>query len=285
MDTAKLVECDMTATHVTEWLNCNVLKLFSVDNVYDLTIVKCKALNKDTLADKLIEALIHVTDQNNLLIQTLTLKDENEALKSKLIDSHEKVIDLQAELLSSRSEQLDTLQTTVKTSVEDTVKAEFVSYSAVVQKNNACSLEPESLNSVVKQVVEDTDRSRSLMVFGLPEEDDEKICERISSVFEAIGEKPRFEACRLGKQKSSDQDKVRPVKVTFSSATTVYQILKNAKNLKTSDSFQSVFISPDRSPDQRAKHRELVQQLRTLANSEKHKKHFIRDGAVQSVDK
>ena len=52
------------------------------------------------------------------------------------------------------------------------------------------------MNSVVKQVVEDTDRSRSLMVFGLPEEDDEKISERISSVFEAFGEKPRFEACR-----------------------------------------------------------------------------------------
>jgi hypothetical protein len=282
MDTATLVGCDMVATNVNSWL-VDVLNQLKVDNVVDLTTPKCKALNKETLADTLILALIHVNDQNKLLFEAGKMKDENEALKSKLIDSQGKVIDLQAELLSSRSEQLDTLQTTVKTSVEDTVKAEFLSYSAVAQKNNACSLKQESLTSVVKQVVEDTDRSMRLMMFGLSEEEDEKLCERVSSVFEAIGEKPRFEACRLGK--SGDQDKLRPVKVTLTSATTVYQILKNARNLKTSDSYQSVFISPDRSPDQRAKHKELVQQLKTLSNSEKHKRHFIRDGAVHSVDK
>ena len=285
MEAATVVECDMVARNVSEWLKYKVLKQFSVDDIYDITMTMCHKLKKDELADKIIEAIIHVSDQNQYLHRVQVLKDENEALKSKLIDSHEKVIGLQAELLSSRSEQLDTLKTTVKTSVEDTVKAEFMSYSAVAQKNNACSLKQESLKSVVQQVVEDTDRSRSIMMFGLSEAEDDNLCERVGSVFEAIGEKPRFEACRLGKQKSGDQDKVRPVKVTLSSSTTVYQILKNAKNLKTSDSFKSVFISPDRSPDQRAKHKELVKHLKTLSNSEKHKRHYIRDGAVHSVDK
>ena len=208
MDTAKVVGCAMVASKINNWLDSKILKKFAVDNVYDITMPMCHKLLKDELADRLTQSVIFVTDLNQYLVDVQQLKDENDALKSKLIDAQEKVVGLQAELLSSRSEQLDTLQETVKTSVEDTVKAEFVSYSAAVvqSQKSVCPMEPKILESVVQQVVEDTDRSRSLMVFGFPEQDDEKICDHVSSVFEAIGEKPRFEACRLGKKKSSDTD-------------------------------------------------------------------------------
>ena len=214
-----------------------------------------------------------------------SLKNETEALKTEIIGSQQKVIGLQSELLASSTEQQETLQATVKTSVEDTVKAEFVSYSAVVEKNQARTLEPECLNSFVKKVVEEEDRSRSLMVFGLPEEADEQLCEKVSSIFQEIGEKTRVEANRLGKENRSSQGKVRPVKVTLSSSATVYQILAKARSLRHSDKHKSVFISPDRSPEQRLKHRELVQELKTKSKNEPNKKHFIKSGTICSAAK
>ena len=221
------MDCDVLRDEVSCWLS-EVLELLSCDAVDNLSLNKCKSLKKEELASKLFDALIFLKNRNDMLKQ---VKSETEALKTGLIGSQQNVIGLQSELLASKTEQLETLQATVKTSVEDTVKAEFVTYSAIVQKNHAKTLEPERLNSFVKQVVEDTDRSRSLIIFGLPEEVDEKLCEKVSSVFEDIGEKPRVETCRLGKQKSNIQGNARPVKVTLSSPTTVYQILTKAKTL------------------------------------------------------
>ena len=278
MDTATLKSCDSVATNVNSWL-VEVLNQLKVDDVYDLTTPKCKTLNKDTLAEKLIEALIYVTDQNNWLLDAGKLKDENEALKSKLIDSQGKVISLQAELLSSRSEQLDTLQTTVKTSVEDTVKAGFLSYSAVAQKNTVIS--PETLKSVAKQLVVEEELSRNIMVFGLSEKDDEDICDSVGKVFEQLGEKPRLEARRLGIKRTNSTP--RPVKVTLSSAANVQQILGKSRKLRTSQ-YDAVYLTPDRTAEQRAEHRQLVEQLKKKGEDQPGRHHYIKGGQIYSTE-
>ena len=64
-------------------------------------------------------------------------------------------------------------------------------------------LNQETLKTVVKQVVAEEDRSRNLMVFGLDEEEDEPLQEKVTAIFEELGEKPRHEAVRLGLQKDS----------------------------------------------------------------------------------
>jgi len=273
MDMAKFVGCDMVATNVNSWL-VEVMKQLKIDHVDDLTTPKCKALNKETLAEKLIEALIHVTNHNDWLLKAGKLKDENDALKSKLIDSQGRVIGLQAELLSSRSEQLDTLQTTVKTSVEDTVKAGFLSYSAVAQKNTVIS--PETLKSVAKQLVVEEELSRNIMVFGLSEKDDEDVCDSVGQVFEQLGEKPRLEARRLGIKKRTNSTP-RPVKVTLSSAANVQQILGKSRKLRTSQ-YDAVYLTPDRTAEQRAEHRQLVEQLKKKAEDQPGRHHYIKGG-------
>ena len=88
------------------------------------------------------------------------------------------MIQIQSELLTSKTEQLDSLQTTVKTSVEDSVKTELVLYSAAVQ--NAQTIAPDTLKAVVRNVVEE--EGRSLMVFGLPEEANENLCDKVAAV-------------------------------------------------------------------------------------------------------
>ena len=276
------VEYDDLRESVNTWLKESFDQMDCNGDQVISRVKLCKTMLKDDLATLLTDALSFVSKQYNMLSE---LKNGAGALKTELISSQQKVIQLQSELLASKTEQLQTLQTTVKTSVQDTVKAEFVSYSAAVQKTQTQVLTPEHLKTVVKNVVEEEDRSRSLIVFGLPEEADEQLCEKLGEVFQQIGEKPRVEASRLGKKSSGNLGKVRPVKVTLSSSTTVNQILVKARNLRLADNFKTVFISPDRSPEQRVKHRKLVLELKTKSKEEPTKRHFIRGGTICSVIK
>lgn len=260
---------------VTLWLE-DVLGQLECSSVGQLSPAICGKPVKNIIATWLCSSLSYVSQQNDVISD---LRSETEALKTELIGSQQRVIRLQEELLSSKNEQLQSLQTTVKTSVEDTVKAEFVTYSAQVQKTQPQSITPETVKSVVRTVVEEEDRSRSVMVFGLPEEDDEQLNAKISEVFQEIGEKPRIEASRLGKE--CKQRKVRPVKVTLTSSAIVNQILVKARKLKQSENNSSVFICPDRSPVQRARHRELVKELKEKPKDST-KRHFIRGGKICS---
>ena len=265
---------------VSIWLK-ETLDQLNVDRVGQLSLPKLKVPNKDNLANLLKDALLFVDQQHDLLSD---LRVAAGALRTDLISSQQQVIQLQSELLASKTEQLQSLQTTVKTSVQDTVKAEFISYSAAVQKTQTRVLAPDNLKSVVRNVVEEEDRSRSVIVFGLPESSDEQLCEKIGEVFQEIEEKPRIEASRLGKKSSSNPETVRPVKVTLSSSLIATQILVKARNLRKADKFKSVFICPDRSLEQRVEHRKLVIELRTKSKEDPSKRHFIRGGIICSVE-
>ena len=123
--------------------------------------------------------------------------------------------------------------------------------------------------------------STNIMIFGLPEADVEDIQSNVSHVFEELGEKPKLEAIRLGKKV---QSKVRPVKVTLSSSSTVQQILSSSRKLRQSEKYKTVFLSPDRTCEERTKHRELVLRLKEKAVAEPNRRHFIKSGEIVSVD-
>ena len=93
-----------------------------------------------------------------------------------------------------------------------------------------------------------------------------------------MGLKPRAEACRVGRKKSTDS--VRPVKVKVSSSLIVDQLLTNAKTLRSVSKFRNVFVCPDRSPEQRQIHRELVKDMKGRAVAEPNKRFFIRAGEI-----
>ena len=179
-----------------------------------------------------------------------------------LVASQTHIIDLQAELLQCKNDQLQSLQATVKTSVEDTVKAEFKSYSKVVQENlPQPAIAQETVKTIVQAVVQEEDRSRCFMVFNLPEEEEEQLSSKVEEILQELDEKPRLEACILG-PRSEDTTKVRPVKVMLSSTVIVNQVLAKARRLRSSPKHKSVYISQDRSPAERAQHRILVAELK-----------------------
>ena len=146
------------------------------------------------------------------------------SVKHQMFERQETIIKLQSELLACKNEQIESLQKLVKSSVGESVKAELKSYNSVLQAN--CgefhnSVSSEMIKKAVKTVVQEEDRTRNLMIFGLPEQDNEELSTVVSEVFSSIGEKPRIEAGRVGKQKHGNA--MRPVKVTAASSTIVNQ--------------------------------------------------------------
>ena len=134
-----------------------------------------------------------------------------------------------------------------------------------------------------QKLITNNNNSRNLMVFGLEETPKEgDITDKVSELFQQLGEKPRVEASRVGQGAAG---KCRAVKVTFTSSTIARQILIKAKNLRRVEQHKHVFISPDRSEEQRAVHRELVLELKRRADAEPKRRHFIRGGKVCSAPK
>ncbi len=202
-----------------------------------------------------------------------------------MIASQKTVIDLQEKLLQSKDQELKSVHTAVTTSVSESVKAEFMSYSAAVQNNVNVDqgLTTEKLKQVVKTTVQEEDRCKNVMVFGLAEEENENLADRVGEVFEELGIKPAVELCRvgqIGKKKST-----RPVKAIFSSTSTANQILSQARRLRHPDEFKSSFIRPDRSLEERASQRLLVKELIRRKDEEPEKRHFIKGSKVCSEDK
>jgi hypothetical protein len=221
------------------------------------------------LAAKSFKLLINVREE---LVQLY----ENPELAA----AHKKIIDLQAELLQCKDDQLQSLQSTVKTSVENTVKAEFQSYSnAVKQTLPQQTIAQETVKTIIRAVVQEEDRSKSFMVFNLEEEEEEEIISKVEEVLQDLGEKPRIEASRLGTP-SKDGLKARPVKVTLSSSVAVSQILAKARRLRDSVKHKSVFLCQDRSREDRAKHRLLVEEVKKRREAAPSKKFYIRDGVI-----
>ena len=211
---------------------------------------------------------------------------------SDLNASKSDIIRLQGELLRQSKvehididdEIVDRLSTAVQNSVESGISKTYSEVAESSVKNATC-LSPvipkETLKSVAKELAVEEELGRNIMVFGLPEEDDEQLSNKVSEVFEHLEQKPKFEASRLGKKRSDSA--TRPVKVSLSSSFIVQQILSKSKNLRVNDKFRTVFLSPDRTLEQRTQHKELVDQLKIKKTQEPQKRHFIKGGNVCSV--
>ena len=71
----------------------------------------------------------------------------------------------------------------------------------------------------------------------------------------------------------------------FRSSSDLDEILKNAYKLKTNSELKSVYLSPDRTKEQRSAHSKLVIQMKEMITRDSSKHYFIRDNKVNCVDK
>lgn len=209
-------------------------------------------------------------------------------LSKELIQRQRDVIRLQKQLNDAKNEQLVTVAKTVSAKI-DSVNSEVQSYSEAVKSqvdaNPAVSFSSADVTAAVKTALTDRadeeGRDCNVLLFGLEETEGEKLGEKVSAVFQAVGEKPKFEAKRIGSAKPGQS---RPVKAVFRSSSAAKSVLGKAPKLRDNEVYRKVFVSPDRTPGQRAEHRALVEELKRRRAEEKGKRHFIRGGCVESVD-
>ena len=251
----------------------------------DVTSTVCKRAMKDTLGLLFSESFHYVRLQVEKMKQ---LKAELSSVKSQLIENQQWVISLQEQIIDNKDKQLDAVQTVVKSSVESNLKEQFKSYSEAAAENvmvcQADSLaDPATLKKMVKSVVQEEDRSRNVVIFGLPEQKNENVEARVQEVFQEIGLKPTLQATRVGKIRKDNAK--RPVQVSLSSHSVVHQVLCQVKKLRHSATFSKVYVRPDRSEEERAQDRLLVNELAKKREMEPDKLHFIRSGTIHSRDK
>ncbi len=167
--------------------------------------------------------------------------------------------------------------------VKATVQTEMKSYSSALKETCAQALAPNKMQAAIKKAANEEDRSKNLMIFGLPEVNDEDLNSRVSEVLQHLNEKPRIvSCCRVGKGTTKG---VKPVKFTLSASDSVRQILGKTKLLKEVEGFRAIYICPDRSPDDRLAYKRLTDELKMRRNKEPFRVHVIRNFKVVTFDK
>ena len=75
------------------------------------------------------------------------------------------------------------------------------------------------------------------------------------------------------------------MKVVFSCASTARHVLVQARKLRISEKFSSVFIRPDRTVEERSAHKLLIEELKKKREDDPGKKHFIKGGEIVTMEK
>ena len=255
-------------------------------------------------ADKLLSSRITRGTMGNMLAKARSLmqrqievitnfKDIIDLMKTEALIDKSKVIATQCKLLDCQDSQLKSVKSTVESTVaavQNSVQHEIKLYSDAVNSKSSSEtvVTEESLKKAVRSAIEDEDRTKNLIIFGLKENDREKLDIKVADLFTDLNEKPRVSASRIG-IKGNDTDKpsgsaCRPVKVKLASSTAAHQILQKARDLRNIEKYEAVYICPDRSPEDRAARRTLVLELKAAKANQPDCKFYIKGGKVVSSE-
>ena len=82
----------------------------------------------------------------------------------------------------------------------------------------------------------------------------------VAKVMEQLNEKPQVKQCRrIGKPNTGA---TRPIIFSVRSSDIVHQILKKAKKLRDTEGYKTVYISPNRTREERIARQRLVSELK-----------------------
>ena len=243
----------------------------------EVTKEKLMTHSKDTLANCLLKGYQTVHSHIDKFESSRVCVEQ---LKSQLIAAQRSVVQLQQKLLDIQAKELNTMPSAVEEAVDKGIKQ----YSHIVSEGivKSKSLNKEKLKEAVQEAVTEEDRSKNVVIFGLSEEASEDIDGKVTALFEEIEERPSFEATRVGR---ASEKTTRPVKVSLRNSDIAHGILVKAKQLKETAAYKKVYIAPDRSPEERIKHRKLVAEMREQARENPDQYFFIYAGSIGHRDR
>ena len=279
---------DIFAAH--DWC-LSLAKECGVDSVDNLSVDMLFQKDIAFLAPFLHRGANHVSKLFSICKQISASYDNS---RSQLIKCQQTVVELQKQLLDTKhelvvakDEQVASVTATVAASVNE-VKEEVKGYSAAVMSGNgeagatiSQTVVKTAVRSVLVDRADEVGREANVVIFGLNEEEGEKVGEKVSELFAALGEKPKFEAKRVGGVKQGTAG--RPVKVVLRNNMIARQIVGKASNLREVEKFRGVFVNPDRTASQREERRVLVTELKRRRAEEPGKRHYIRGANVETV--
>ena len=197
-----------------------------------------------------------------------------------MCEAKDRIIDLQDQLVKKKDEEIEQLR-----SLADRVETSVKSYSEAVDvaAQQAQASPPDlkqSVREAVKEVAQEGDLARNMMVFGLAEEEQQDLEKRVSEILVELGEKPKLVGVeRLGRPHA---DRVRAVRVTLTSSSVVGALVRQSYRLSNVDQFRRVYLAPDRSRGERERRKALVENLKEKRTVETGQKHTIRNGEIHS---
>ena len=254
---------------------CNDLyKVYSVEDPKNLSpeVLNKTSIVKAQMAEWLFSA-IFLLDHCCMPLMS-SAKCQIEKLQEEKICDQKEVIDLQKELISKKNEQLSL--------VNKTVEKEIKSFSSVLQQSCSTALSPTNIATAVKKISKEEDRTKEIVVFGVAEEQSESPSSKVTEILEQLDEKPRIAGCkRIGQRVTG---KSRPIIFTVKSTDIVYEILRKAKRLKDIDGFKTVYIAPNRTPEERVSRQKLVTELKKIRSENPDCRYFIRKDEIVKAE-
>ena len=158
-------------------------------------------------------------------------------------------------------------------------------------------ISPAKIKMAVHSAIREEDRAKNFIIFGAPEEleceeeemTDLELVQDIFGITKCSVDRNSIRKCeRVGMKKSADAK--RPIKVTLKDAESVREVLSKAKSLK---SFQTdgynyeyckLFVSPDRSPEERLTRQNLVKEMKEKIKNDPGKRYYIRNNRVCAAE-
>ena len=143
--------------------------------------------------------------------------------------------------------------------------------------SNISTVTPKNLKDAVKSAVGEEDRSRNFLVYGAEEKEGEEH-KLLTDIFRQIDVQPEVvEQYRIGTVKAGSN---RPIKVKLRRPDAVREVLPGAKMWKGHTKLGCIFISPDRSLEERAAHKQLIDELKRMRKQVPGMYFFIKRGTV-----
>ena len=261
--------------------NCEITKLQTCNkNIRNTTYTKfpetldTRKVTKNTLAEWL-ETVCRILDAfaTPVLNSAVAMESELGTLKNERIADQKKIIELQEKIIEKKDLELDTVKNEMKT----TVQSEMKSYSSVLKTTCSQALAPRRVQAALKTAAAEEDRSKSLIIYGVEEKKEEKLEDTVLDILAHLDEKPRIvSCCRSGKDNVGGEGVTRkPIRVNLSGTDHVRQILQKKRKLRSVEGCTTVYLSPDKSTEQRVNHKKLVDEMKKKRLSEPDKHHFI----------
>ena len=225
-----------------------------------------------------LETVCYILDSScvPLLENAVPIVDRIDKLQEDKIADQARILELQRDLIVRRDKELEAVKTTVQT--------EMKGYNTVVAKNCTAALAPKKIEAAVRKVSDKEDRSRNVIIYGVEDEENEKLKQKVETILEEIGEKPVLKDFGRVGVKRSDVKTPRPIKFTLSNSDHGNQVLRSARQLHSKEGYRSVYICPDRTVEERRAHKKLMELLKEKRKAEPNRTHIIRNNRVVSFE-